>query len=190
MIAAHEKHATPEAVALAHQLSAGIPTLHTDRLTLRALRLEDFATLADLLASDRSRFVSGPMSRIDAWKEFTQLASGWSLHGHGGWTIDQDGSIAGFVMIGVEPGDHERELGFLLTEQAEGNGIAYEAACAARDFAFDVLKFPTLVSYIDVNNTRSHRLAERLGGERDAQAETKLTNKMRIYRYTPKGVRI
>ena len=77
MIGAHEKHATPEAVALAHQLSANIPTLHTDRLTLRPLKLEDFATLADLLASDRSRFVGGPMSRMDAWQELTQLASGW-----------------------------------------------------------------------------------------------------------------
>jgi len=187
MIGAHEQPATSEAVAIAHQLTTGIPTLHTGRLTLRALKLEDFATLADLLASDRSRFVSGPMSRLDAWQEFTQLASGWVLHGHGGWTIDQDGSIAGFVLIGVEPGDHERELGFLLTEEAEGHGIAFEAASAARDFAFDVLKFPTLVSYIDVANTRSHHLAERLGGERDALAEAKMNNKMRIYRYTPKG---
>ncbi|NNL19450.1 MAG: GNAT family N-acetyltransferase [Boseongicola sp.] len=187
MIGAHEKHATPEAVALAHQLSANIPTLHTDRLTLRPLKLEDFATLADLLASDRSRFVGGPMSRMDAWQELTQLASGWVLHGHGGWAIDHSGSLSGFVLIGVEPGDHERELGFLLTEEAEGHGIAYEAASAARNFAFDVLKFPTLVSYIDVANTRSHRLAERLGGERDALAEAKMNNKMRIYRYTPKG---
>ena len=28
---------------------------------------------------------------------------------------------------------------------------------------------------------------ERLGGERDALAEAKMNNKMRIYRYTPKG---
>ena len=185
MIGAHEKPATPEAVAFAHQLSANIPTLHTDRLTLRALKLEDFASLADLLASERSRFVGGPMSRIDAWQEFTQLSSGWLLHGHGGWTIDHNGALAGFVLIGVEPGDHERELGFLLTEEAEGAGIGFEAATAARKFAFDVLNFPTLVSYIDPENTRSLRLAERLGGARDKTAEARMNEKMRVYRYKP-----
>ena len=189
MIGAHEKPATPEAVAFAEQLSAHVPTLHTDRLILRPMKLDDFPALADLLTSERSRFVGGPMSRIDAWGEFTQLTSGWFLHGHGGWSVEHNGTLCGFILIGVEPGDHERELGFLLTEEAEGKGIAFEASQAAQDFAFNVLKFPTLVSYIDPDNTRSQNLAERLSGERDPQAEAKMNNKMCIYRYSPKELR-
>ena len=185
MIGAHERPATPEAVAFAHELSDHVPKLQTDRLSLRPLKLNDFAVLADLLASERSRYVGGPMSRMDAWQEFAQLTSGWLLHGHGGWAIDHKGALAGFVLIGVEPGDHERELGFLLTEDAEGTGIGFEAATAARKFAFETLNFPTLVSYIDPENTRSHRLAERLGGASDAKADAKMNNKMRVYRYTP-----
>jgi RimJ/RimL family protein N-acetyltransferase len=45
-----------------------------------------------------------------------------------------------------------------------------EAAACARDHAFGVLGWKTAVSYIAPANTRSIRLAERLGAVRDPQA--------------------
>ena len=190
MLNAHEHPATPKATALAARLAAGIPTLKTKRLVLRPYRLDDFPAFADLLASERSRYVGGPMSRRAAWAEFAQLTAGWLLHGHGGWTVERDGALMGFVLIGIEPGDHEREVGYLLTEKAEGQGIATEAARAARDFAFAELGFETLVSYIDLDNAKSVAVAERLGGCRDETAEAALDNPMRVYRYpAPTGTR-
>ena len=38
-----------------------IPTLTTDRLTLRAPTEADFPVMAEFYASDRSQFVGGPM---------------------------------------------------------------------------------------------------------------------------------
>jgi RimJ/RimL family protein N-acetyltransferase len=188
---AHELPATPEATAFAEALRAGIPTLTTKRLSIRPTQLSDFSAFAELLASERSQYVGGPMSRNKAWDEFSQLTAGWLLHGHGGWTIERDGELMGFVLIGIEPGDHEREIGYLLTENAEGRGIATEAANAARDYGFAELGFDTLVSYIDLENDRSARVAERLGGTRDAAAEAVMKNRMMVYRYmrpeTPKG---
>ena len=183
MVQAHELPATPEATELAIEIAVGIPTLITERLVLRPSRLSDFPVLAEVMCTERSQYVGGPMSREDAWNEFTQLSAGWLLHGHGGWTVEMDGTVCGFVMVGVEPGDHEREVGYLLTEQAEGRGIAHEAALAARDFAFQALGFDTIVSYIDPDNNRSSKVAQRLGGSRDAKAEAKLGNGMHIYRY-------
>ena len=46
---------------------------------------------------------------------------------------------------------------------AEGRGIAREAAVAARAYAYGRLGWQTAVSMIDPANTRSIRLAERLG---------------------------
>ncbi len=183
MIMAHEHPATPEATNLAIEIADAIPTLTTKRLVLRPSRLEDFPVLAEIMCTERSQYVGGPMSRKDAWYEFTQLSAEWLLHGHGGWTIEMDGAVCGFVLIGVEPGDHEREVGYLLTEDAEGQGIAYEAARAARDFAFEALGFETIVSYIDPENTRSISVAQRLGGERDVAAEAAMDGDMHIYRY-------
>ena len=183
MTGAHEQPATPEATALAGVIAGAIPTLTTERLVLRPSRLADFPILAEIMCTERSKFVGGPMSRQDAWYEFTQLSAEWLLHGHGGWTIEMDEIVRGFVLIGVEPGDHEREVGYLLTEEAEGQGIAFEAARAARDFAFEALGFETIVSYIDPENTRSISVAQRLGGERDAAAEAAMDGDMHIYRY-------
>lgn len=183
MIPAHERPSTPAATALADRVSAAIPTLRTERLVLRPPRLSDFGVLADILSSERSRFVGGPMSRKKAWTEFTQITAGWLLHGHGGWTIMHEDEIAGFVLVGVEPGDHEREVGYLLTEAAEGKGIATEAAEAARAFAFTTLKLETVVSYIDAGNERSARVAEKLGGRRDAKAEAEFNGGVMVYRH-------
>ncbi|MDJ1015406.1 MAG: GNAT family N-acetyltransferase [Paracoccaceae bacterium] len=183
MIPAHERPSSPAATALADRISSAIPTLRTERLVLRPPRLSDFDVLADILSSERSRFVGGPMSRKKAWTEFTQITSGWLLHGHGSWTIEREGAIAGFVLVSVEPGDHEREVGYILTEDAEGKGVATEAAEAARAFAFSTLKFETLVSYIGVGNERSARVAEKLGGRRDPEAEAKMKGDVMVYRY-------
>ena len=125
------------------------------------------------------------MTRADAWWDFVQLASGWMLHGHGGWTIEATGTAEalGFVLIGLEPGDLEPEIGYLLGSHAEGHGIAQEAACAVLSFARTTLKLTTLVSYIDPANTRSIRLATRIGAYRDGEI-TDADGTTLIYRHT------
>ena len=42
------------------------PTLHTERLTLRMPRLEDFEPRAAFYASERSVWEGGPLSRVEA----------------------------------------------------------------------------------------------------------------------------
>lgn len=164
----HEIAPTGIPSALAANIAAQVPALVTDALTLRAPRVEDFGSYADILCSERGRFVGGPFGRDAAWADFIQMASGWMLHGHGGWAIEDNetGDVLGFVILGLEPGDAQIELGFLLTEENEGMGIAYEAAQMARHFAFDTLKLTELASYIHKDNARSVALAERLGATR------------------------
>ena len=151
--------------AIAASVSSQIPTLMSDALLLRAPRVEDFPLYADIVCSDRGQYMGGPMSRDDAWWDFVQLASGWVLHGHGGWAIEDVDSadLLGFVIIGLEPGDAQIELGFLVSQENEGLGIAHEAAQMARAFAFDTLNLQELASYIHKDNARSIALAERLG---------------------------
>ena len=176
---------TPRTGAAAHfaiALQGHLPTLATDRLILRAPRVTDFDTYAQIACTSRGQHLGGPMTREDAWLDFSQMTSTWLLHGHGLWTIGHAGDIAGFVVLGFEPGDQEPELGFMLTKQAEGMGIGFEAAQAALTHAFDTLGWSTLVSYIDPANTRSISLARRLGalpdGEITDDGDTTL-----IYRY-------
>lgn len=160
--------ATPPQGLLAERaarFAAEVPTLTTERLILRAPRVEDAALYASVATSARGEGLGGVTDTNGAWYDFCGLVAGWMLHGHGGWTIElrDTGEAVGFVILGLEPGDEEPELGYLLAEGHEGRGYATEAAIAARDYAFGVLGMPTLVSYILKGNDASAALAVRLG---------------------------
>lgn len=148
-----------------------VPVIETKRLILRAPRVEDAALYAAISSGPRGIGLGGPMTVDEAWYDFSSLAAGWMLHGHGGWAIEhrETGALIGFVILGLEPGDEEPELGYLIDEAHEGHGFATEAALAARDHAFGTLKMPTLVSYILKGNDRSIALAERLGATLDGE---------------------
>lgn len=180
-----ERPSSGAAARLALALQGQLPTIVTDHLLLRAPRVEDFETYAGILCSERGRFMGGPMSREDAWADFCNVTANWLLHGHGVWTIGNAAGVAGFVTLGLEPGDREPELGFFLAPHAEGRNIAFEAAKAVKGYAFETLGWKTLVSYVSVGNTRSATLARRLGGHIDGEiaGETDAEENVLIYRY-------
>ncbi len=180
----HEIPATGPAAAFAAQLQAALPRLETERLNLRAPRIEDIDAYAEIICSDRGQHVIENATREEAWQDFIQMVGTWILRGHGVWSVeDKAGALLGFALLGFEPGDHEPELGFIFREVAEGKGFAAEAAKAVRAYAFEKLGFKTLVSTIDHGNIRSASLAERLGAARDGAAEAAHNNEILVYRY-------
>jgi RimJ/RimL family protein N-acetyltransferase len=60
-------------------------------------------------------------------------------------------------------GQPAAELGYDFRSDVWNQGYASEAACAVRDYAFDVLDLPQLVSLIRVGNLASKRVAEKVG---------------------------
>jgi RimJ/RimL family protein N-acetyltransferase len=172
-MAAHERPPAPGLLAdRAAALQGVLPVLSTARLRLDAPDLNDFPAWAEILCGPRSRYMDGPYSREAAYTEFAAMLGTWILHGHGVFAIRlrDDGPAMDFVCLNMEPGDQEPELGFFVTEAAEGQGLTAEAAAAVRDWA-RVQGLASLVSYIDPENHRSARLATRLGAVRDPVAE-------------------
>ncbi|MEN8838575.1 MAG: GNAT family N-acetyltransferase [Celeribacter marinus] len=161
------------------------PTITTQRLTLRAHRTSDFDAYATAFASERARFMGGPMERRKAWFAFCGDIAQWSLFGHGAWGVERtdDGIFIGQVAIGKPPHFPEVELGWMLCEGAEGHGYAFEAATAARAWAYGEMGRATLVSYIDAENTRSIALAERLGAFIDPTSATPDDENCLVYRH-------
>ncbi|WP_127142530.1 GNAT family N-acetyltransferase [Pelagibacterium montanilacus] len=148
------------------------PTLETDRLLLRPMRAEDWPAYGALMASDRARHMGGPFSRSAAWGMFCADHAQWDLFGSGALMIeDRAGAeVLGQVAVNAGPLFPEHELGWFVYAAAEGRGIAFEAASAMLGWARDTARSATLVSYIDPDNLRSCRLAERLGGRLDPHA--------------------
>jgi RimJ/RimL family protein N-acetyltransferase len=151
-----------------------IPALETERLRLRAPEIGDFRHYADFLGSDRAIHERGPMDERAAWREFCASLACWSLRGFGAWSVSDRAGGAYLGEVGLfQPVEYpEPEIGWLVVPQAEGRGIAHEAALAVRAWAYGTLGLRTLVSYIDPANARSIRLAERLGAFLDRDAPT------------------
>ncbi len=152
-----------------------IPTLETERLTLRAPQAGDLGNLSAFMASERARFIGGMVTaRRDVWRILSNLAGHWLLRGFGMWAIVPRGEkaaigVAGGWMPATWP---EREIGWSLwSAGAEGKGYAFEAATAARAHLYEHMGWSTAVSYIDADNARSIALAERLGCTLDETAE-------------------
>ncbi|WP_415921765.1 GNAT family N-acetyltransferase [Tateyamaria sp. SN6-1] len=148
------------------------PTITTARLTLRAHEMADFTPLYDLFATDRARFMGGPVAAKEMWYWIAAEVGSWALKGFGSWGITRTDDGAFMGQVGINEPHHfpEPELGWVLLEPFEGQGFAREAATAARDWWWAQGRSDTLVSYIDPANTRSIALATRLGSEHDADA--------------------
>lgn len=150
------------------------PVLETARLTLRAPVADDWPGWRDFFASDRARFVGGPMTQPgQSWRAFGHFIGHWVLRGYGMFVlVERDtGLTLGAVGPWFPDGWPEQEIGWTLWRpEAEGKGFAHEAALAARAFAFDRLGWSTAVSYIAPDNAASIALAERLGASPDPRA--------------------
>ena len=131
--------------------------------------------------------MGGPFDAREAWGIFCHEVALWTLCGHGGMSIElqETGECVGSVEINYGPLYPERELGWQVYEEHEGNGYITEAAGAYRDWAFEELKLSTLVSYIDPDNIRSIAVAVRLNGVLDHSAPKQDPDDL-VYRYSPR----
>ncbi|MDX5350314.1 MAG: GNAT family N-acetyltransferase [Paracoccaceae bacterium] len=168
MTAPHLQPIPGPAAGFAASLRAALPVLRTERCILRAPVLEDAPFWISIMVPDAEGHLGGPHTEAEAFTEFAAYAGGWLLRGHGLWTVtDHADRVLGFVVVGLEPGDQLPELGWLFLPQARGQGLATEAAAAARDHALRAFGLTDLVSYIDPSNAPSRRVAERLGARLD-----------------------
>jgi len=69
-------------------------------------------------------------------------------------------------------GTRVAELGYDFRSDYWNQGFATEAASAVRDYAFEVLRLPQLISFIRVKNTASQRVSEKIGMEGISEFET------------------
>lgn len=179
----------PKGVAadIAARFVAVVPEIVTERLVLRAPCLADWPAYAAVFTSDRAVHLDGPFSEDEAWADFCEGIAGWMLRGAGMWTIAlRDGAAPlGWLYLWQEKGDPEPEIGWVLTEAAEGKGYAQEAAQAVLPHAQRLFGKGGFVSYIAEGNHASARLATRLGARRDAVAEAAYGEPdLHIYRHT------
>ena len=114
------------------------------------------------------RFIAGPWSDAGAHKAFIELRTlGQYPSGQGYWTIRSKSPPMRFLgwvlLIPLDTIGPEIEIGWRLCREAWGSGFATEAARAVLAHAFATLNLAGLVADIHPDNTRSIRVAKKLG---------------------------
>ena len=170
---------------LSAALSGLIPRLDTPRLVLRAPAEADLDAVAAFYASDRSRMVGGPMTRLDAWRALASILGHWHLRGWGRWVLEDraTGRPAGIVGLHAPEGWPEPEIGWTVFDGFEGQGVAHEAALAARRYAYGPARWTTAISLVDPANARSAALAHRMGCTPDGTFRHAAYGRMDVWRH-------
>jgi len=157
------------------------PRIETERLVLRRFCQDDLdahaATLGD---EDVMRHIGGqPLNREDSWRRLLSGLGMWSLIGMGPWAVElkADGRMIGHCGFFQFERDMqprilgEPEMGWIFNRSVHGQGIAFEACSAALSWAEEAIRAPSYPAIIDLENTPSIKLAERLGFVRQPDAK-------------------
>ncbi|MEU6143003.1 GNAT family N-acetyltransferase [Streptomyces sp. NPDC047081] len=143
--------------------------IKTERLVLRESEARDRAAYIELFASPEvGAYLGGPRPRDDLERAVPEVPG----RRPGVFVIDLDGEMIGTVSLDrrdaerpghVRPDGGEAELGYMLLPQAWGHGYAAEACAAVLDWFADTSPTEPVVLCTQSANTRSIRLAEKLG---------------------------
>lgn len=172
---------------MSYAFALPIPVLSAQRLRLRAPLEADFAAQLAFNDSPRARFVGGTLERRWVWRGVLANIGHWALRGYGFYSVEtREGQFAGRVGVIFHDGWDAPELSWHLFDGFEGRGYAQEAALAARaDYHARISPVP-LISYVNVQNTRSAALAQRLGARVESTFEDE-GEVIDVYRHPVEG---
>ncbi len=143
--------------------------LETTRLLLRPMQPSDIEGLLHILGDPKVTAAFNELAfnreQIERWIQ-RNLAH-QVRYGYGLFSVIHQADRRLIGDCGLEhmevAGEMAAELGYDFRSDYWNQGYATEAACAVRDYAFQALHLPRLVSLIRVGNQASRRVAEKVG---------------------------
>ena len=154
----------------------GGATLETKRLRLRLLEERDVDAIAAMFADAETMKYIGAgtvFNRNETWRSISSVLGHWLMKGYGMWTVEMrdTGEVVGRVGFIDPEGWPGFELGWIIARPHWGKGYATESVTTAYRYAIETLKRDRVISLIRPGNTRSVRVAEKLGFARDGMVE-------------------
>lgn len=144
--------------------------IRTARLLLRQWRDDDLGQLIEMNGDPKVMEFIGPTLSEDQSKAMMERARrSWHERGYGRFAVEvlETGSVIGFVGLAQTRIDAHFapavEIGWRLSTQHWGHGYATEGALAVKDYAFENLGIPEIVSFTSAENLPSRRVMEKIG---------------------------
>ena len=149
-------------------MTARIPTILTNRLTMRSLHPDDAEELHRVMHErDVLRFFPStqPPSRERVSSLIARQIDHWREYGYGWWALEdrRTSAFVGWCGLQYLPETSEVEVAYLLGREYWGQGLATESAVAAVGYGFDEIGLGTIVALAHPDNTASQRVIEKLG---------------------------
>ena len=145
--------------------------LRTARLVLSPVGGSDLADLRAIKA-DPSVFavmLGGVRDPVQTAEDLAHDVIAWGQHGFGIWAIREAGRFVGITGLEHRPDGRGVALRFALWPEAQGRGLAREAAFAALRFGHDRAGLPRIVAVARESNFGSRMV---LGGIGMREADT------------------
>ncbi|WP_266170057.1 GNAT family N-acetyltransferase [Dyella subtropica] len=154
-------------------MSMQVPVLETERLVLRAHRIDDYDTcLAIWSDPEVTRYIGGvPFTSEQVWDRMLRYAGMWGLLGYGYWAVEEKDS--GRYIGDIGHADLKRdiapslqgmlEFGWALAPHAHGKGYTGEAVAAVTAWGQENFSHLRAVCIISPENVPSIRVAEKAG---------------------------
>jgi [ribosomal protein S5]-alanine N-acetyltransferase len=146
----------------------GLPVLETERLVLRAPQASDWPMFRDYRLSPRTAYTGGVKKPHEAAEQFASFFGHWVLRGFGRLIAEDRATghpVGHFGPMQWDDGGDVELTWSLWTADAEGKGLASEAARAMQAWTFDVAGKSPVIAAVHRDNAASHAIARRLGGE-------------------------
>jgi len=147
--------------------------LETKRLSFRRPCRSDLPLYTRYCLSDRTRYVGGPFNEVQAFEKLASMIGHWDLRGFGRFVFLERGTervLGHFGALQLSSSEPPEITWTIWNEKDEGKGFATEAGIAFKRYAAAVLGFSNLIAHVHPENSASRSLADRLGGELDADA--------------------
>ena len=154
--------------------STDIPAIHTERLRLRAHRLDDLDALLSYYSNPEvARYIPWePWTRAEAQEHLQKRVQRTGIDGPGsvlGYVVEHEDRVIGDVVLWPTDDTLARgEMGWAFHPDASGHGYATEAVRALIGVAFGTYGMRRVVAQIDARNTASARLCHRVGMKQEA----------------------
>lgn len=145
--------------------------IETPRLVLRRFREEDRAPFAAVNGDPRvSDWLGGPIDRAASDALLDRINAHIDEHGWGLWAAElkAPGRPIGFIGLthvaaGALPVGPAVEMGWRLSHDAWGQGLATEGAKAALDWAFENIDAPEFIAFTAATNLASQGVMRKIG---------------------------
>lgn len=147
--------------------------LTTRRLLLRRFAPDDAEEVAEYAASPEwGRYlvnVPQPFTPRDAEEFVVRFASPETSGATVMFAIVLDGKVIGEAYLNLDAQNQRAELGYSLSPEHWGKGLATEAARAVMDWGFQTSRLNKVFATCDPRNEPSRRVLERLGMSLEGQ---------------------